>query len=177
MVDQDYLNQYFSSIWHRRNSGIEHFEYSGLRLIDQVKAGESIIDVGCGNNPFKGKIPNLIGIDPAFDQADVKCGIDEYNPELKFDVAFCLGSINFGTRADIERQTAKVVSLLKPSARIYWRCNPGRKDHGNAECEQIPFYNWSFAEHIRLAEKFSFKLVEIRWENNKRIYAEWSRTA
>jgi hypothetical protein len=174
-VNQEYLNYYFGTIWHTNSSPISKFEKSGITLVDKINDSEQVIDVGCGVNPFKGLINNLVGIDPAFDQADVKCGIDEYETDQKFDVALCLGSINFGDVDDIERQIAKVVSLLKPTARIYWRCNPGQQDHPSKECELIDFYPWSFSEHIRLSDKFGFKLMECSWENNRRIYAEWKR--
>ena len=174
-INQNYLNEYFHTTWHRKNGSLDNLEKTGWALINKINPGESVIDVGCGANPFKGKIPNLIGFDPAFDQADVKCTIEEFTSDEKFDVAFCLGSINFGDVADIERQIAKVITLLKSKARIYWRCNPGAQDHGNEECKEIPFYPWTMEEHVRLAELFKFKLVECSWDTRNRIYAEWTR--
>lgn len=175
-VNQEYLNYYFGNIWHTNSNPCVQPEKSGMLLLDKVSSQDEVIDVGCGTNPFKGLIKNLIGIDPAFDQADVKCGIDEFETEQRFDVALCLGSINFGDADDIERLIAKVVSLLKPAARIYWRCNPGKQDHPSKDCELINFYPWSFDEHIRLSNKFGFELIECCWEkNNRRIYAEWKR--
>ena len=175
-VNQEYLNYYFGNIWHTNSNPCIQIEKSGMLLLDKISSADQVIDVGCGTNPFKGLIKNLIGIDPAFDQADVRCGIDEFETDQKFDVALCLGSINFGDVSDIERHIAKVVSLLKPTARIYWRCNPGQQDHPSKECEEINFYPWSVSEHIRLADKFGFDLVECSWEkNNRRIYAEWTR--
>ena len=60
-------------------------------------------------------------------------------------------------------------------SRIYWRCNPGRRDHGNKECEDIDFYPWTFEEHIRLADKFGYEIGEMDWDSNNRIYAEWQQ--
>lgn len=174
-INQNYLNEYFHTTWHRKNGSLDNLEKTGWALINKINPGESVIDVGCGANPFKGKIPNLMGFDPAFDQADVKCTIEEFTSDEKFDVAFCLGSINFGDVADIERQIAKVITLLKSKARIYWRCNPGAQDHGNEECKEISFYPWTMEEHVRLAELFKFKLVECSWDTRNRIYAEWTR--
>lgn len=174
-VNQQYLNNYFLNIWSTSNnpSALKDTK-SGMQLINKINSGETVIDVGCGTNPFKGLIPNLVGLDPAFEQADIRSTIDNYITDTKYDVAFCLGSINFGDADDIENQIAKIVSLLNPGGRIYWRCNPGRKDHNNVECEQIEFYPWSLNEHVRLAEMFNFKVIEACWEqNNKRIYAEW----
>jgi hypothetical protein len=175
-VDQQYLNHYFGTTWYKNSDPCKKDTKSGQQLIDKIKNHETVIDIGCGTNPFKNVIPNLVGIDPAFDQADYKCTIDEFNTEQRFDVALCLGSINFGSVNDIERQISKVVSLLKSPGRIYWRCNPGQQDHPDPGCEQINFYPWSIEEHIRLSEMFGFKLVECCWEQNgRRIYAEWTR--
>ena len=60
--------------------------------------------------------------------------------DIKFDVAFCLGSINFGNESNILNQIECVINCLNPQARIYWRCNPGLHDHGNEECETIEFF-------------------------------------
>lgn len=172
-MDQHSLNNYFSEVWSNKPSAA--YQYSGWAITTKIREHERVLDVGCGKNLYKGKIKNLIGIDPAFNEADVKCTIEEYATDEKFDVALCLGSINFGTRQDIERQIAKVVSLLTPTGRIYWRCNPGRHDHGNKECEDIDFYPWSLVEHIRLAEKFGFRLNTCCWDTGHRLYAEWYR--
>ena len=47
--------------------------------------------------------------------------------------------MNFGNEDVILQQIEKVSSLLKPNGRIYWRQNPGQKDHGNEECKSIDF--------------------------------------
>jgi hypothetical protein len=170
MKQQD-LNNYFSTTW---KSNLDQYQYSGWALIDKIQPNELVLDVGCGFNEFKTRILNLTGIDPANDRADYKVSIEEYSPPHKFDVALCLGSINFGDKLTIMNQIACVVNCLKPTARIYWRCNPGHADHGNDACKSIDFYPWSIDEHIKLSELFGFKLITYCWDNN-RIYAEWSR--
>ena len=172
MHNQQHLNNYFANHW---NAQIDQYKYSGLTLKQKVRLGESVLDVGCGPNPFKGHIANLTGIDPAFDQADYKCTIEEFESNVTFDVAFCLGSINFGTEETVLTQIKCVVNLLKPHGRIYWRCNPGRRDHGNSECEAIDFFPWTKQLHKKYAEQFDFELVDIQDDNNNRIYAEWRK--
>jgi hypothetical protein len=139
------------------------------------------LDVGCGPNPFKGRIANLTGIDPAFDQADVKMSIEYFAADNvnhnRFDVAFCLGSINFGTEVNILNQITTVVSCLRPTARIYWRCNPGIADHSNEECKDINFFPWTIDKHVKYSELFGFRLITCCWDTGNRIYAEWSRSA
>lgn len=176
MKNQSNLNTYFSTEW---KGNIEQYKYSGPALIGKIALEEYVLDVGCGDNYFKGKIKHLVGIDPANNAADVKMPIESFTTVVRFNVAFCLGSINFGTDDNIERQIAKVVSLLTPRARIYWRCNPGQQDHGTDGCKKINFYPWSIEKQIYYADKFGFKIFELRWDEgvstNHRIYAEWVR--
>lgn len=173
MKNFDLIN-YFSTKW---NSNLDQYKYSGWTLLERINNNEHVLDVGCGRNLFKGKIKNLTGIDPAFNQADYKTTIENFVTEERFDVAFCLGSINFGTEEIILRQIESVVSLLKVQARIYWRCNPGLQDHGNSECQEIDFFPWTFQHHLDYSERFGFSCPVLAWDNNNRIYAEWSKSA
>jgi predicted metalloenzyme YecM len=171
-MKQEDLNNYFSTVW---RSNLNQYKYSGWNLVDKVMPYETVLDVGCGFNEFRQRMPNLIGIDPANDLADVKVRIEDYKPTNKFDVAFCLGSINFGGGANIISQINCVVRCLKPQARIYWRCNPGLADHGNEACKNIDFYPWTIEKHVELADLFGFRLTVARWDTANRIYAEWFR--
>jgi len=171
-MNQEELNQYFRNTW---NSNITQYQYSGLQLVNKVQPNETVLDVGCGFNEFKRHIPTLVGIDPANDQADFVTSIEHFRKDIKFDVAFCLGSINFGSEETILNQIDCVVQCLKPSARIYWRCNPGLKDHGNPECETIDFFPWTFEKHLEYSKQFGFKCQMIAWDSNDRIYSEWKR--
>jgi hypothetical protein len=107
--------------------------------------------------------------------ADYRLSIEGFQSNEQFDVAFCLGSINFGDEDTILNQISHVVRLLKPKARIYWRCNPGIADHNNEECKYINFYPWSFAKHVEFAERFGFKLNMVCYDTGGRIYSEWFR--
>jgi hypothetical protein len=175
-VNQQYLNNYFGNIWHKHSDPCTKENKSGLELLTKITDNDSVIDVGCGRNPFKGKIKNLLGVDPAFDQADVKCTIDEFVTDTKFDVALCLGSINFGNENTILNQIKCVVNLLKPTARIYWRVNPGLQDHGNKECYAIEFFPWSPGLLTDFAREFGFEVAELKNDLNNRLYCEWSRS-
>ena len=108
-MDQQYLNNYFATQW---NSKIDQYQYSGWELVRKIRLGESVLDVGCGTNPFREKIANLTGIDPAFDQADFKCTIEEFRSNIQFNVAFCLGSINFGPESTILHQIQCVINQI-----------------------------------------------------------------
>jgi hypothetical protein len=90
-------------------------------------------------------------------------------------VAFCLGSINFGSEATILKQIGHVVDLLTPHARIYWRCNPGRQDHGNDHCREIDFFAWTPELLHQYADQFGFKIADLQQDSNNRLYCEWIR--
>jgi len=131
-----------------------------------------VVHVGCANNPFKGMIANLVGVDPVNSAADQVMTMEQFAYSFKsqkFDVAFCLGSINYGTDADIQRQIATVIDVLKKrDSRIYWRCFAGGTDQaGN------PYYPWTFDKHVEFAELFNFSVVEMYPDANNSIYAEW----
>jgi hypothetical protein len=90
-------------------------------------------------------------------------------------VAFCLGSINFGSEDTILKQIDHVVQLLTPHARIYWRCNPGRQDHGNEHCQSIDFFAWTPELLYQYADHFGFGVADLQQDSNNRIYCEWTR--
>ena len=144
-MDQQSLDKYFSTHWH---SNIDQYEYSGWALLQKIKLGESVLDVGCGTNPFKARIANLTGIDPAFDSADVKCTIEQFESNIQFNVAFCLGSINFGSEA----------TILKQIGHIYLKLNI--------------FYLKLLHQY---AEQFGFQVADLQQDSNNRIYCEWTR--
>jgi hypothetical protein len=180
MKNQATLNEYFRQEW---SGEIVNLKYSGPALIDKILPGEHVIDIGCGENYFKGKIPNLLGIDPAFDQADLNVTIEEFKTDQKFDVAFCLGSINFGDYFTIKDQILKLDTLMKQKSRIYWRYNPGRQDHDTKGCKNINFFPWSNDWIYHFADIIGFTVTTIVWEenltnplkNNRRLYSEWCR--
>ena len=66
MIDQAQLNDYFGNTWRHNHIAIEEFNLTGLSLVNEIKEEGRVLDVGCGSNPFKGLIKNLVGIDPAF---------------------------------------------------------------------------------------------------------------
>ena len=172
-MNQQLLDNYFANHW---RGHLNTYLFSGLSLSKKIAPIEWVLDVGCGINPFKKTLTNIIGIDPAFAQADYQCTIEDFKTDQRFDVALCLGSINFGTEETIKNQIKCVVNLLNPTARIYWRCNPGRQDHGNKECKEIDFFPWSEKLLNQYAQEFGFTLVDLKQDTNNRLYAEWTRS-
>ena len=170
------LQKYFSTTWLKRDRTLDQYTYSGWSLLDQIKSTEWVLDVGCGTNPFNGKIQNLYGIDITNVGCHEQVSIEEFEPAILFDVAFCLGSINFGDERTIYNQIKKINSILKHNARIYWRCNPGRHDHGNDECNNINFFPWTIEHHNKWSAEFGFNIQDVQTDNN-RLYVVWERSS
>ena len=174
--DREWLKNYFTYDWpSSRTAGLDGYYWTGWRLIDEINDTESVLDVGCGVNPFKRHIKNLHGIDITSIGSDEQVAIEDYRPDGRFDVAFCLGSLNFGSWDIITKQvTALTEYCMKDKSRIYWRCNPGHHDHGNDTVSEVPFYNWKLEDHIILSSKFGYKLTEFMPDKN-RMYVKWER--
>jgi hypothetical protein len=121
----------------RWRTPLPEFEHSGYALVDTVRAlaPRFVVDVGCGDNLFKGRIPNLLGIDLVNPAADLVC--DLFDAPVRagsIDVVLALGCINFGPREVIERQLRWVAGWLTPAGRIIMRGNPGRPIGPGLEC-------------------------------------------
>ncbi len=125
----------------RWQTPLKEFEISGYALIDEVNdlKPRFVVDVGCGYNIFKGKIPNLIGIDLVNPAADLVCDLEDapIRPG-SIDVILALGAINYGDQALIERQLLCVASWLIPTGLLIMRANPGM-----ATGPGLEFFAWS----------------------------------
>ena len=167
-IDDACLHKYFSKYW---QNDMKKWKYSGVQLIDEVNSlkPRAVLDVGCGYNEFKGKIDNLIGIDPYNDLADFQVGTLEYKTDQKFDVILCLGSVNFGSRSKIIDEVAKCVKLLSDGGTMFFRVNPGVQ-HDRPEADWIEFYAWNVPFIIELAEIFNLRVLDIRDDTNQRKY-------
>ena len=167
-IDVACLHKYFSKYW---ENDIKKWKYSGLALVDEVNSlkPRAVLDVGCGYNEFRGKIDNLIGIDPYNDQADLQVSTLEYRTNQKFDVIMCLGSVNFGSRDKIIAETGRCVDLLEDGGTMFFRVNPGVQ-HDKPEAKWIEFFAWNVPFIIELSEMFNLKILDIRDDSNQRKY-------
>ena len=167
-IDVACLHNYFSKYW---ENDIKKWKYSGLALVDEVNnlKPRAVLDVGCGYNEFRGKIHNLIGIDPYNDKADLQVSTMEYKTDQKFDVILCLGSVNFGDRDKILAEIGKCVDLLDNGGTMFFRVNPGVQ-HNKPEAKWIEFFGWNVPFMIELSEIFNLKVLDIRDDSNQRKY-------
>ena len=152
------MESYFNGIW--KDTSLERYEYSGYSLVDYInnQKPSSVLDVGCGYNRFKGKIKNLIGIDPYNDAADIKVSIEDYNT-VPYDMALCLGSINFGDEDTIDKQIDKLHTLWRRE--VIFRVNPGIPHKG---VEGIEWYPWTQKKIYDIAKKYNYIVKDMKME-------------
>ena len=171
-LSERYILRFFGEIWKPRTGDYEH---TGWELADEVNRLNpvSVLDVGCGYHPFKGRIQNLVGIDPYNNCADYEVDILDYKvkPE-SHDVIIALGSINFNSRADIESRFAHCVSLLKSGGKFFLRANPGITHKTGPYVEIFP---WTFEVVNEFAEKYNLRLDIFKKDANDRLYFVYTK--
>jgi len=154
-LDRRYLHRFFGEIWKPRTGD---YQWSGWAIVDEIQKHQpkSVLDVGCGYNQFKERIPNLIGIDPNNDCADYMVDILDYCvPGEQFDAILALGSINFNSQADVEQRFAHCVSMLAPGGRFYLRANPGQQWPTGP---WVDIFAWNFAFVKELEKRYNLVL-------------------
>ena len=171
-LSERYILRFFSEIWKPRTGDYEH---TGWELADDINKlnPEKVLDVGCGYHPFKGRIQNIIGIDPYNNQADYEVDILEYKVKTEsHDVILALGSINFNSKDEIEARFEHCVNLLKKDGKFYLRANPGITHKTGPYVEIFP---WTFEVVNEFAEKYNLKLDTFKKDANDRLYFVYTK--
>jgi hypothetical protein len=171
-LSERYTHRFFSEIWKPRTGD---YDYTGWALADEISKQDpkNVLDVGCGYHPFKGRIPNLVGIDPYNNLADFEVDILEYRvkPE-SHDHIIALGSINFNSKDEIEERFAHCVSLLMKGGKFYLRANPGVTHKAGPYVDIFP---WTFEIVNEFAEKYNLKLDVFKRDANERLYFVYTK--
>ena len=171
-LSERYILRFFSEIWKPRTGDYEH---TGWELAEEVNKlnPKNVLDVGCGYHPFKGRIQNLIGIDPYNNCADYEVDILDYKVKPgSHDVIIALGSINFNSRDEIEARFAHCVNLLSVGGKFFLRANPGIT-HKTGPYVEI--FDWTFEVVNEFAEKYNLKLETFKRDANERLYFVYTK--
>jgi hypothetical protein len=165
-LSERYILRFFSEIWKPRTGDYEH---TGWELAEEINKlnPERVLDVGCGYHPFKGRITNLVGIDPYNNCADYEVDILEYRVKHQYDVIMALGSINFNSQDEIEARFSHCVNLLKQGGKFFLRANPGITHKTGPYVEIFP---WTFEVVNDFAEKYNLRLETFKKDANDRLY-------
>jgi len=171
-LSERYILRFFGEIWKPRTGDYEH---TGWELADEINRlnPQKVLDVGCGYHPFKGRIQNLIGIDPYNNCADYEVDILEYKvkPE-SHDVIIALGSINFNSKDEIQARFSHCVDLLKTGGRFFLRANPGITHRTGPYVEIFP---WTFEVVNEFAERYNLHLDTYKKDANDRLYFVYTK--
>lgn len=171
-ISERYIKRFFGEIWRPRT---DDYDYTGWQLAEDIakQNPKNVLDVGCGYHPFKGKIPNLVGIDPYNHAADYEVDILEYKvkPE-SHDHIIALGSINFNSKDDIEARFGHCVNLLEKGGKFYLRANPGISHKTGP---YVDIFSWSFEIVNEFAEKYNLKLDTFKQDANNRLYFVYTK--
>lgn len=168
-LDTRYMNRFFGEIW---KPDTDKYQYSGWGLVELINKQDpkAVLDFGCGYHPFKGRINNLIGIDPFNNAADYMVDILEFKVEPNsYDHIIVFGSLNFGDKNDIYTRFAKLNELLMPGGRMYFRANPG---HLWPKGPYVDIFPWSFEVAYDLAKTHGLTLEKFKKDNGDRLYFE-----
>jgi hypothetical protein len=166
-LSERYILRFFSEIWKPRTND---YDYTGFQLVEEINSQnpQAVLDVGCGYHPFKGRIKNIVGIDPYNNCADFEVDILEYKVKNEsYDHILALGSINFNSRDEIEARFAHCVNLLMKGGKFYLRANPGISHKTGPYVEIFP---WSFEVVHEFADKYNLKLLKFKQDSNDRLY-------
>jgi hypothetical protein len=166
-LSERYIHRFFSEIWKPRTGD---YDYTGWELAEEVNKlnPKKVLDVGCGYHPFKGRINNIVGIDPYNNCADYQVDILDYKVKPgSHDVVIALGSINFNSKDEIEERFSACVNLLAQGGKFYLRANPGIPHKTGPYVDIFP---WSFEVVNEFAEKYNLKLETFKKDANDRLY-------
>jgi hypothetical protein len=168
-LSERYINRFFGEIWKPRTGD---YDYTGWELADEINKQNprSVLDVGCGYHPFKGRINNLLGIDPYNNCSDYMVDILDYVGS--HDVIIALGSINFNGRDEIESRFKRCVEILDTGGRFYLRANPGITHKTGPYVEIFP---WTFEVVKEFAERYNLHLDTYKKDANDRLYFVYTK--
>ena len=168
-LSERYIHRFFAEIWKPRTND---YDYTGWQLADEINAlnPRSVLDVGCGYHPFRGRIHNIVGIDPYNNCSDFMVDILDYVGS--HDVVIALGSINFNSRDEIEARFKKCVDVLDRGGKFYLRANPGQTHRTGPYVDIFP---WTFAVVKEFEQKYNLKLETYKQDANDRLYFVYTK--
>jgi hypothetical protein len=161
------LHQFYGARYDTRDTSLDQYELSGYNLPESFNPGDRVIHVNCGNNPFRGMIPNFRSFDPVNHNAEYVLTLDQYaaaHRATKFNIALVLNGLDtVASTSEMEHMVQTLYSIMvKRDAKIFWRTAINNT------------YPWTFDEHVRLAALINYSVVGMVMETVNDIYAEWN---
>lgn len=121
-------------------------KFTGEFLLKEIKkdgSGAFVLDVGCGNNPFKNRLKNVIGVEPGtWGSPDINTdlqGAYDIFKENTFDWILAIGVLHHHNTETIHTMIEQMKHLVKSNGKIACLCKPFNGYKAGAE-----LYPWSF---------------------------------
>lgn len=167
---EQYLTNFFGrDNWKIGSNSKEEHAVIASEITDE----ETVLDVGCGHNQFKGIIKNLTAIDKYNTAADILIDMMDFDsPDETYDVVIALGSTNFHPFTTIESQIDRLVRWCKPGGRIYMRVNPC------IEPDNTPAvaYPWTLVDIFNFTNKYNLEIIKpVTVTPHTRIIWTWQK--
>lgn len=104
---------------------LENTTYTGLGLVDSVNALDPklVLDVGCGQNFYKNKIKNLVGIDVFGKDCDLCFDYFESDYIPKADAILVLGVLEYGTPQEVHQKLVRIKENCHGTTEVFFRFN------------------------------------------------------
>lgn len=103
--------------------------YTGLALTDAVNALDPslVIDIGCGQNFYKNKIKNLVGIDMFGTDCDLLFDYFTSEYDTKADAILVLGSLEYGSPEQVHEKLLRIKRNCHEKTQVFFRFNVSSK--------------------------------------------------
>lgn len=158
--DQAKINEFFAEHWARPKQDPIWRPYDKIVCGDietNFLEGAEILDVGAAYNLYKIHLPAyaVTGLDPAFGEVDVQSTIEDYQTDKRYDAVMCANTLHFGEMSEVQEQIDKMISLLKPTGRLYFRLNTiqfSGEHTGNTGTELVNDFTFSWTDEMLAAE-------------------------
>ena len=117
-----------------------------------------VVDIGCGENIFKGYIDNLIGIDKESLNADIQNDIFDMNfDNNSIDAIIAFGIFNFIPYYETEILIKRIYNWLKPNGLLYIKVRMCASNLYKEKHKRMQIYPWSYQFRQYLMDNYMFK--------------------
>lgn len=108
---------------------LENTNYTGLSLVNSVNALDPalVLDVGCGQNFYKNKIKNLVGVDLFGNDCDLRLDYFSSDYAAKADAILVLGVLEYGTAEQVHQKLMRIKQNCHETTQVFFRFNISTK--------------------------------------------------
>lgn len=149
---------------------LENTTYTGLSLVDSVNAlnPSMVLDIGCGQNFYKHKIKNLIGLDMFGQDCDLQVDYFDSSFDTKADAVLVLGMLEYGTAEQVHQKLCRIKQNCHQNTQVFFRFSVS-PEYGH---EIMPGRDICFFMHklIYLPEQWNQAIAQAGFDV---IFSDW----